>query len=331
MLKICKNMTREQIALALDTALLSGFVSESAVFPVASADTGTEIPADYTQLAQHFGFLNRTADSCCTGLAAVPESLFSLDMRSKKGLENIFGNGMFLQDTDGDFLPDKTDFKFILPESPDIQTVIAACNLAFRFGMETTKCSGHILADKNYCGNALIFTEKGETEITFGKTDDITRAYINGKGEELINFSALLCEKFPLCGTFDRWSDILAAMTNDFAMESADGQLAYLAAYDKNGTLYHTPDLEGWQKEHFPSAAFYNHRDGRAAYRKDYDIIWEADTFNSIMEHSVYPLINSGDTVTVKAALIENCSIRAALSAEIAKKIAAKGAVCHNI
>ena len=54
---------------------------------------------------------------------------------------------MFLTDTDYDFLPDKIDVKFALPENADDFVIAAACNLAYRFGMETTGIEGSIYAD----------------------------------------------------------------------------------------------------------------------------------------------------------------------------------------
>ena len=114
-------------------------------------------------------------------------------------------------------------------------------------------------------------------------------------------------------------------------METADGQLAYLDATNKTATLFHTPDLENWQKEYFPKAQFFSHKEGKAVYSKNYDIPWEAETFRNIMEQKVYPLINQGDWVTIKAAVSENNDVRMMLTKEIIDKLTQKGAHFQNI
>ena len=46
--------------------------------------------------------------------------------------------GDFLKDENQDLLPDVLDVKIVLPEDADDAMLVAACNLAWRFGMETT-------------------------------------------------------------------------------------------------------------------------------------------------------------------------------------------------
>jgi len=332
MLKITGNMSEEQISLALNASLLNGFMSETAVFPTASADGDVPVPESYESLyAVAKDRLCPDADST-KPLPFVKDTLYSLDFRGRKGLENLFCDGMFLKDTDSDFFPDSIDVKFILPDSPDTSIVCAACNFAFRFGMETTAYNvSDLLADKTYSGNAMVFTGTGKAEAVMEQKDGFYRIYINGSGKELEDFSALVCEKFPLTTVFDRWSDTLVEMTRDFAMETADGQLAYLDATGKTAVLYHTPDLESWQKKHCDNDMLVNRKAGLKAYSKSYDIPWEADTLLAIMEQQVYPLINKGDTVVIKGAVSENVSVRTDLSKSIACAIAQKGAAAENI
>ena len=81
-------------------------------------------------------------------------------------------------------LPDSLDMKIILPENADESMVIAACNIAFRFGMETTGYEGTIVADESYTGNAFIIEEGDECRVRFDKQDHRTIVYLSGKGKE---------------------------------------------------------------------------------------------------------------------------------------------------
>lgn len=64
--------------------------------------------------------------------------IFDLDFRKEKGLETMLQKGDFLKDENQDLLPDVLDVKIVLPEDADDAMLVAACNLAWRFGMETT-------------------------------------------------------------------------------------------------------------------------------------------------------------------------------------------------
>ena len=166
MLKITDNMSRCQLTEALGIALLQGFFTESAVFPVINADD--VFPHSLEQLVSDVQ--NKMQSSCGKSLPTVDNTLFDLDFRSHKGLENLFCNGMFLKDTDNDFLPDSLSVKFILPQNCDKHIAASACNMAFRFGMETTAYNTNLLADKNYCGNAVVFTGCGNPSVRLEQT-----------------------------------------------------------------------------------------------------------------------------------------------------------------
>lgn len=338
MLKIHSNMTTAQIKLALETSLIKGFCTENATFPIASVCGDTPTAENADNLAKLFSTaLAKHSASGDKPLDYVADSLYSLDFRCKKGLENLFADGVFLKDTDSDFLPDKLDVKFVLPQNPDISTVIAACNFAFRFGMETTALSTDILAGENYKGNSVIFKNSGKASMYMEEKDGFHHLYVCGCGRELEEISALVCEKFPVTGIFDRWSDVLSEMARDFAMQTADGQLAYLESLKEtqpnleNTMVYATPDLEEWQKRHYDNVLFANHKSGLRAYSKSYDIPWEADVLRSIMAEKVYPFINKNDIVSVTAAVSENAEIRGILAEEMQNNITAKGGVADNI
>lgn len=76
--------------------------------------------------------------------------------------------GDFLKDENQDLLPDVLDVKIVLPEDADDAMLVAACNLAWRFGMETTGYKGTITADAAYTGNRLVL-EKQSRQSLYGK------------------------------------------------------------------------------------------------------------------------------------------------------------------
>ena len=94
MLKITGNMTHRQLAVALDAALLYGFMSESAVFPVASADGDTTLPQSYEQLFEqmHNVFCGKSDQK---PLPFVSDSLYNLDFRRKKALKTCSATECF--------------------------------------------------------------------------------------------------------------------------------------------------------------------------------------------------------------------------------------------
>ena len=229
-LRIERPSGREEMRYALEAALLLGFQSETAVFPVASFDGEIRIPRTEDELAG----LWKLEDSVMPEGYLPAEKkgpVFDLDFRKERGLEYLFSKGLFLQDEDADMLPDKLDVKLVLPDNADEWMLMAACNIAFRFGMETTAYEGGILAPEGYAGNAVVFSFAEQAEVAYQETSGAVQVHIGGEGKGLLELSNLLCEKFPLAdGIWKSWRDVLLDWTDDFAMLGADGQLAYLSA-----------------------------------------------------------------------------------------------------
>lgn len=125
----------------------------------------------------------------------------------------MFQKGPFLKDQNHDFLPDALDVKLVLPEDASDAMFLAACDLAYRFGMETTGYEGTILAEAGYKGNQIIFEKADQTELVLGETDgDGVKVYLRGDGEALTAFTARLCNTFPkICGERS-WKDLLMDM-----------------------------------------------------------------------------------------------------------------------
>lgn len=330
-IQLPKKMGKTERNRLIEFALLKGFQSVSAEFPVVSTTEGEEVPESFSQYELQLRNIEAPEDyvSATKSAKQIPD----LDWRKKKGLESVFEKGEFLKDNNLDMLPDSLDMKIILPENADESMVIAACNIAFRFGMETTGYEGTIVADESYTGNAFVIEEGDECRVRFDKQDHRTIVYLSGKGKELEVFSAWLCEKFPLLPNAERWTDRLMELTDSFSMKNLDGQLSYLKAFQKelgdSVTAYVSPEIssvkKGIEKE-FPNVLFENYKGMKKVYEKEYDIPWEVDVCKEILESKVYPLLRNGDKVKVYAALSEEMDVRMALKQNINQRLEEKGA-----
>lgn len=250
-LRFTADMTKEQKRNTVEAALLLGFQAETAVFPVAAADG--EIPVPETK--EEFRKLwKKTADAAPEGYEAASDHIgpvYDLDFREKTGLEKMFQKGPFLKDQNHDFLPDALDVKLVLPEDASDAMFLAACDLAYRFGMETTGYEGTILAEAGYKGNQIIFEKADQTELVLGETDgDGVKVYLRGDGEALTAFTARLCNTFPkICGERS-WKDLLMDMVDDFILRGEDGQLAELKALqEKESGAYAVYGSPRWSEE----------------------------------------------------------------------------------
>ncbi len=349
-LRIKKPSDREEMRYALEAALLLGFQSETAVFPAAAPDGETEVPRTEEELLG----LWRMEDREQTGGYLPAEKkgpVFEPDFREKRGLEYLFSRGVFLKDEDYDFLPDRLDVKLVLPDDADEWMLAAACNLAFRFGMETTAYQGGILAPEGYEGNAVIFSygetaqvaliEKPEgkaAEKAESRKPDAVQVRVSGSGRELLELCSLICEKFPLTdGVWRSWRDVLMDFTDDFAMRGADGQLAFLRALEegKDGkhkfVLYGSPEISGAQKRYFPEAQIKDYKSGRKIYEKNYELPWEADVFERVLRDEIYPKLGKGDKVRIEGALSEGQKVREEIAARIGEEVEKRGACAGGI
>lgn len=332
MLKLKENMSAKEISIALETARLMGFFSETAEFPVAGLKGNIPLPQSLAQLEEMWKKAEDKAENViCT---PNPDVLFDTDFRLKKGLETVFSQGALLKDRDHDFFPDTMDVKIRLNSNADVSAVISACNIAFRLGMETVAYEDGIVADEHYSGNVIEFVDSEKVNMTWQENEGTVKVTVYGRGSDLEKFTAAVCEKFPVTDIWRRWRDILCSMTDSFAMKNSDGQLAYLAAEGENRkgcTAFVSPETAQEQKDCFRNVEFKNYKSGRAVYHKEYDIPWEVETFNCILENKLYPLLKTGDRVEVYAALSEEQSVRENITAQIIKKTALSQAVVDKI
>lgn len=328
-LRLKGDFTEKERGYALEAALLLGFQAESAVFPVYSEEGELEVPKSDAELAALWELKeSKVPDGYVPAEKKGP--VFELDFRKKKGLEYLFSRGMFLKDEDFDLLPDKLDVKLILPEDADISMLRAACNVAFRFGMETTACEGGILAGKGYEGNAVIFEPGERVEMVFEELAQAVRVHIRGRGKELEEFTSRVCEKFPFTSVWKSWRDVLMEMTDDFVLRGADGQLACMHALRKekaeNYILYGAPEIRREQVRHFPEAEFRNYKSGEKVYEQIYELPWEVDTFEQIVTDEILPAVKPGDRIRIAGALSEDKKIRRSLEKRLEKKLEESGA-----
>jgi len=303
---------------ALDAALLNGFLAESALFPVINPNDEIEIPEDISPagLPENYSPAHKTGP------------LWQTDFRVKTGLENLLSEGMFLTDTDYDFLPDKIDVKFRLCENADAFVIASACNLAYRFGMETTGIEGSIYADENYAGKLITFTGKNVPEIV---SDDKNNVIIGGSGEELLTFISSLCNDFPKLDAFHTWRDELMKMTDDLCMKTAEGQLARVGTLSGSRVVYASPDITDEQKAVFPDVKFVNHKGGNKVWSKSFEYPWEADEFIRIFEENVLPALNEGDSISIEGAVSENRDVRFEMCGKLEKLAVEKRVNIENI
>ena len=323
-------MTTEERKLALEAALLLGFQTEAAAFPVAGVKGEIPAPKTEEELQALYQLSEPEVPDGYKTAEGHPEPMFDLDFRKEKGLETIFGKGPFLKDEDYDFLPDRLDVKIKLPEDADASMMIAACNIAFRLGMETTGYEGGITAEEGYGGNAIILEEADQAEMTMEESDGVMKVYLRGRGKELEELSSLICENFPGTGGWKTFRDVLMDMCDDAVLRNGDGQIAALQMLKQKEsgscTVYGSPELREDQKALFTDVTFENYKAGKKAYEKVYELPWEVETFEEILEKEVYPLIKNGDSIRIEGAVSEDQTVRSRMRTRMEEKAKSLGA-----
>lgn len=332
MIKISTSLDFPTCKKAVDLALGLGFETINATFPVVSivAEANVEqlweqwSTAKYSSPEQPADYINATQAA---------QQVPPYDWRKKKGLESIFCTGSLLPDNNLDLLPDAINLKIILSPDSAIETVAAACNFAFRLGMETTAYEGSIIAAPGYKGNRIVFTEQPGFGLRLLEEDGAQIIEVSGSGSELIERSAHFLENFPQLQPGLTWSEHLMSLTDSFALRNLDGQLAALQYLSdrqaqKIEALVSEQDEEKLEKirQAFPDASVENYKKAVLIYEKTYDIPWENDVFLAELEQNVLPLLRPGDQVEIQGVLSEDLESRQALTATVQEKIAAANA-----
>lgn len=303
-LKWKSGMTLKEKRRAVEAALFLGFQTTASEFPIVSETEGVEIPESLMSLPEQYPvyFHNTLAkrsdkepseESKRTELHAAiqyAKPIPGLEFRTETGLELLFSEGMFLKDSDYDLLPDRLDVRLIIPEDAGDEFWKAACDLAFRFGMETTAYEGKIVFDQEdaqlQCQNAIVF-RKAEQCCIYQDPQCLGHVILEGHGTELESFVSLLCEQFPLLPGKKTWQEIMMEMTDSFAMRNLDGEITAVETViselseqhserneNKNSLhAYISPEFKEYQRQYevrYPQCTFSDYKSGKVVYEKEY-------------------------------------------------------------
>lgn len=330
---IPKSMNFDELSLVLDSALFMGFNHTSAEFPVTSLISG--VKASSLEEIKLSCPKERTApqDYISSTKSAHPIPEF---VKENMGLEALFLSSDFLSDEDNDCLPDKINFKIVLPENYDSDMAQAAANLAFRVGMEVTKCQSGLLAKSDYKGNSIIF-EKGEKSEISMFQDEFKHIRISC-GKDIVKFICDILNKFPYLSYGFSWEKYMRELKNSFSLKNLDGQLAFAKSISDSEKaslrVYCEPSCQNLGSEIqrlIPNAEFINYKGLKEAYTQEFDIPWEKDVFENILREKLYPIVKKGDKVEVFGSVSENLEIREKMSLEINESLDKIGAVSEKV
>ena len=320
---------------AVEFALFEGFRHMAAEFPIASPEGTLGVPASLDGI--ELEPLPTRAPEDFTPSSITAKKIPAYEWRKQTGLERMFELGAFLKDDDCDLLPDRLDVKLIFPDRWDAYLLAAACNVAFRFGMETTSFTGPFVAPKGYEGNAVVFEGAGHPSMRMEQDGGACRVIIGGTGADLLAFTNDICERFPLLPESRTWSDVCRDIADSMTMGNLDGQLAYLEAFrgqlGDRVTALVDPEASCRAEElerAFPGVEFCNFKGRKKVYHREYDIPWEVDDFRGKLQ-SALDRVAPGDEVEVFAALSEERAVRSRLASDIEERLAEKGAHSSGI
>ena len=105
-LKLAAGMTGEQKRYAVEAALLLGFQTETATFPVITADGEIPVPENMEELKALWKKSTGGTPEEYESASKHTGPIFDLDFRKEKGLETMLQKGDFLKDENQDLLPD---------------------------------------------------------------------------------------------------------------------------------------------------------------------------------------------------------------------------------
>lgn len=325
---LTEGLSREQQKRAVEQSLMMGFYSVSSKFPVTSTEGGMSIADNLAELQKIYQGKHEKWPEGYISASKSARPIPELDWRKKKGLETLFVNGLILHDKNFDCLPDELDVKIVLPEECDLSILSAACNFAFRLGMETTAYDGPITAEDGWNGNRIVFQKGSECAVELIEDIGSIIILVSGEGEDLVKFSSQICENFPLLPDGRTWINHLQNITDSFSMKNLDGQLIYLKAYERelegHVTAYVSPSNHKRISEIqtvFPLVEFKNHKEGIEIYEKSFDIPWEVNVFNRILQQKVYCNLKPEDEVEIYGALSEDKDVRSILVHEIESEL----------
>ncbi|HZW98037.1 MAG TPA: M14 family metallopeptidase [Bacillota bacterium] len=331
LISLSSNMDYSSRKKAINLALGLGFETINTEFPITQLTDSSNVDQlweewskqGYTCISEPRGYTNSSQSA---------QEIPPYDWRKDKGLESLFTYGPLLPDRNLDLLPDAINLKIVLSPSAEIATVAAACNFAFRLGMETTAYQGSIVAEPGHKGNRLQFTGKPNFSIHYLLDDNDIVIEVDGRGEDLIESSSRFLEEFPHLNYGYDWSDFLMHLTDSLTLRNIDGQLAALNLLSKNKAsniraLTSEQDENGLEqiRNSFPAAKIDNYKEKILIYEKEYDIPWENDVFLQELEKNVIPRLQPDDRVEIYGCLSEDKESREKLTETVREKINTAG------
>lgn len=309
------NDSDYKISDIINNLFLLGFCSTSTEFPVASTKSGIDINDEVFKNSRDkvFELCKKSTKNIekYKSSSSSAEYISDMHVNRKFGLEKLFDIGPFLEDENFDLLADKMKFKFQLPLAWDKHIIASMGNLAFRFGMSTSKFEGELFANQDYTGNLVIFSNKENPSIELINENDRYVIKISGYGEQLEDFVTEICRSLPDVNYNYSFSDYIEDMIEAFKLKSFDGQKAY-ASYltnNKSKKVIAGIDLNNKEKINNDDLIEYvNYKREELVCCKNFDIEWEIDVFKR--DFLKFLETNTCDKIFVDAALSEDKKIR---------------------
>lgn len=341
-IRISEGLTKDRMAMAVDFAFWLGFHSVSAVFPVASIDGDLEIPLSRADLEKYRPQV-RSSFSHDFVPSIAPDDLVDRCIEGQAiGVESLLERGDVLVDRDNDFLPDRIDLKFILPDSASAAMMVAICDLAFRLGMETTAFEGSLVASDDHQGNRISFEEgercalrlDGFEQKMLGVKQAPKHFVLTGKGQELIDLSSAICNIFPLADEGMSLVHRLYRMVRSLENKDLEGQLSDLIAKGKEFGISNDGkiraflsttdrDLSSIEKR-YPQFELHSHREKVLKYAKQYEPIWEVEELDRELE-KLYPKLKRGDKLFLQIAVSEDLKQREGIKRRVERELDKNG------
>lgn len=276
-----ERIPEKRVEELLQYAFFQGFYQEHATFPI----------------FKHLDDIHPPEIESCGNICHEEikgRELFSLDNRKEKGLECFFEEGLFLKDINKDLLPDATDLRLFAKGGWNSDLLLAATNLLYRFGMETTGHSGFFLHSEE---NANLIFENGE-KTSLSLEDDKVLCTV---GSDWDTFIGTLCTHFPQYGPGKNWRDVLLDVIDALRLATDDG---LLAAFDANPTA----DKSYGGPKGMTDNRWVNRKDGQCVYEKEWDLPWDKERFLQAAKEAIED--NRGKELHLFGAVSEPKAVR---------------------
>lgn len=278
-------------------------------------------------------------------------------------LSNIFSTNGILIDTNNDFLPDTINGKIVIKDNANDYELMAACNVASRLGLETLGIEFPIVYTekeaKNYSFNKILIGNEFKTNsfleesnssfIKIIKENDTTSILLKGENEDLIKSSEIFSKNIPYIDKNKKitLNNLKDKISSSIKLENLEGQLSYLldslnkkdfsnssidCYLEKNKDNLDSNKILDLFKSTYNLTNFnlLEYAKKETILEKEFDIPWEVDEFQSILEKKLYKNINPGDTVSILGILSEEKSVRDICKNSIIEKLNIKKATIER-